>query len=140
MKRFNILVAVLILCAFGQHASAQNEKPVRIVKGGVICGKATSLPKPPYPKAAKKAKVSGAVAVEVLIGVDGKIETAVAVSGPPLLREAAVQAAKGASFSPTVLSGEPVKVSGVIVYNFVADDDKDQPKPKKKSPKIRKNL
>jgi len=42
------------------------------------------------------------------------------VSGHPLLRAAAVAAARGARFSPTKLSGQPVKVSGVITYNFVA--------------------
>jgi len=41
------------------------------------------------------------------------------VSGHPLLRGAAEQAARGARFSPTLLSGQPVKVSGVITYNFV---------------------
>jgi TonB family protein len=90
------------------------------VSGGVVNGKATSLPKPPYPAAAKAVRASGAVSVQVLISEDGAVLSANATSGHPLLRAAAEQAARGARFSPTMLSGQKVKVSGVIVYNFVA--------------------
>jgi protein TonB len=89
------------------------------ISGGVLNGKATSLPKPPYPPAARAVRASGAVSVQVLIDESGNVVSASAVSGHPLLRAAAVQAARGARFSPTQLSGQPVKVSGVITYNFV---------------------
>lgn len=89
------------------------------ISGGVLNGKATSLPKPPYPPAARAVRASGAVSVQVLIDESGSVVSASAVSGHPLLRAAAVQAARGARFSPTMLSGQAVKVSGVITYNFV---------------------
>lgn len=96
------------------------KKPVpKQISGGVLNGKATSLPKPPYPPAARAVRASGAVSVQVLIDESGNVVSASAVSGHPLLRAAAVQAARGARFSPTMLSGQPVKVSGVITYNFV---------------------
>jgi len=88
------------------------------ISGGVLNGKATSLPKPPYPPAARAVR-AGAVSVQVLINEEGSVVSASAVSGHPLLRAAAVQAARGARFSPTMLSGQAVKVSGVITYNFV---------------------
>jgi periplasmic protein TonB len=91
----------------------------KTVSGGVLNGKATSLPKPAYPPAAKAVRASGAVSVQVLISESGSVVSASAVSGHPLLRAAAVAAARGARFSPTLLSGQPVKVSGVITYNFV---------------------
>jgi TonB family protein len=95
-------------------------KPVpKQISGGVLNGKATSLPKPPYPPAARAVRASGAVSVQVLINEQGSVVSASAVSGHPLLRAAAVQAARGARFSPTMLSGQAVKVSGVITYNFV---------------------
>jgi hypothetical protein len=59
--------------------------------------------------------------VQVTIDEQGDIVSATAVSGHPLLRAAAVEAARASKFSPTLLSGQPVKVSGVIVYNFVPD-------------------
>ncbi len=91
----------------------------KTVSGGVLNGKATSLPKPAYPAAAKAVRAGGAVSVQVLISETGSVISASAVSGHPLLRAAAEGAARGARFSPTMLSGQPVKVSGVITYNFV---------------------
>ncbi|HEX8288526.1 MAG TPA: TonB family protein [Pyrinomonadaceae bacterium] len=93
--------------------------PSKPVSGGVLNGKATSLPKPPYPAAARAVRASGAVSVQVLISESGSVISASAVSGHPLLRQAAEQAARQARFSPTQLSGQPVKVSGIITYNFV---------------------
>ena len=95
-------------------------KPVpKTVSGGVLNGKAISLPKPGYPPAAKAVRAGGSVSVQVLIDEQGHVVSASAVSGHPLLQQAAVAAARGARFSPTLLSGQPVKVSGVITYNFV---------------------
>jgi len=91
----------------------------KTISGGVVNGKATSLPKPPYPAAARAVRASGAVSVQVLIDEDGRVVSANAVNGHPLLRQAAEQAARSARFSPTALSGQPVKVSGIITYNFV---------------------
>lgn len=95
-------------------------KPVpKIISQGVLNGKAVSLPKPAYPQIAKAAKASGTVVVQVTIDESGKVVSASALSGHPLLKAAAVQAAYGARFSPTLLSGQPVKVSGTINYNFM---------------------
>jgi len=100
--------------------SAVAQEPVpKTVNGGVLNGKAVSLPKPPYPAAARAVGASGAVTVQVLIDENGNVASASAVSGHPLLRAASVQAAQAAKFSPTTLSGNPVKVAGVITYNFV---------------------
>jgi protein TonB len=90
------------------------------ISGGVLNGKAISLPKPPYPPIARAARAAGTVTVQVTIDESGKVISARAVSGHPLLQQAAVQAAYGARFSPTQLSGQAVKVTGVITYNFVA--------------------
>jgi protein TonB len=95
------------------------KKVPKQISGGVLNGKATSLPKPPYPPAARAVRASGAVTVQVLIDESGSVVSATAVSGHPLLRAAAVQAARSARFSPTQLSGQPVIVSGVITFNFV---------------------
>lgn len=94
-------------------------KPTKPISKGVVNGSALSLPKPPYPAAARAVRASGAVNVQVLIDENGSVVSANAVSGHPLLRQAAESAARGAKFKPTLLSGQPVKVNGVIVYNFV---------------------
>ncbi|MCO6512421.1 MAG: TonB family protein [Aridibacter famidurans] len=91
--------------------------PKRISKG-VVNGSAVSLPKPAYPAAARAVNAKGSVNVAIVISKDGSVISASAVSGHPLLRSAAVSAAQRARFRPTLLSGQPVEVSGVIVYNF----------------------
>jgi protein TonB len=90
------------------------------ISGGVLNGKAISLPKPAYPPIARAAHAAGTVVVQVTIDENGNVIAAHAVSGHPLLQGAAVGAARQARFSPTKLSGQPVKVTGVIQYNFVA--------------------
>ena len=90
------------------------------ISGGVLNGKAISLPKPAYPPIARAAHAAGTVVVQVTIDENGSVIAAHAVSGHPLLQGAAVGAARQARFSPTKLSGQPVKVTGVIQYNFVA--------------------
>lgn len=93
--------------------------PPSIVSGGVVNGKASRLVQPTYPPAAKAVKASGTVNVQVTIDENGNVISASATSGHPLLRAAAVSAARSSKFTPTKLSGQPVKVTGVIVYNFV---------------------
>ncbi len=88
------------------------------VSGGVLNGTAVFLPPPVYPEPAKRMRTAGMVSVEVVLDETGKVVSATATSGPTILREAAVQAALKARFSPTKLSGQPVKVSGVINYKF----------------------
>jgi len=88
------------------------------ISGGVLNGTALSLPPPAYPDAAKRSRTSGVVTVAVVLDETGKVVSATASSGPMMLRDAAVQAALKARFSPTKLSGQPVKVSGVINYKF----------------------
>ncbi|HWT02082.1 MAG TPA: TonB family protein [Pyrinomonadaceae bacterium] len=99
--------------------AARAPKPLlKPISGGVLNGKALDLPKPAYPAQAKTARASGVVIVEVVIDEKGKVIAAKAVSGNNMLRQAAVQAAQGARFSPTLLSGQPVKVTGEINYSF----------------------
>lgn len=98
----------------------EKPKPRAPISGGVLNGKAINLPKPGYPPIARAAHASGTVVVQVLIDENGNVVSASAVSGHPLLINAAVSAARQAKFSPTKLSGQPVKVTGVIQYNFVA--------------------
>jgi TonB family protein len=91
----------------------------KTISGGVLNGKATNLPKPAYPDAARAVRASGTANVQVTVDTDGNVVSASAVSGHPLLQAAAVQAARQAKFSPTKLGGVPVRVNGIIVYSFV---------------------
>lgn len=110
---------------FGEPEAAQLKLPDYAlqermpISGGVLNGKAVKKPSPKYPAEAMAAGAQGVVAVQITIDEEGNVLTATARSGHPLLQEAAVKAALKAKFSPTRLAGQPVKVSGLITYNFV---------------------
>jgi TonB family protein len=90
------------------------------LQDGIESGRVLELPKPAYPAIARAAHASGTVGVQVLIDVDGTVIAAASVSGHPLLQAAAVNAARNARFTPTKVNGQPVKVVGVIEYNFIS--------------------
>ncbi len=89
-----------------------------IKSAGVVNGNAKYLPKPVYTAAAKAIRAMGDVNVQVMIDEAGNVVSATAASGHPLLKREAERAAQNAKFNPTFLSGQPVKVSGIIVYKF----------------------
>src|SRR5687768_5882804 len=138
LRRAALLTAILLLPTPGAELRAaaparpaQAETPAtkkkrRVVTGGVLDERAISKPRPAYPGVTLAARASGAVSVQVTVDEKGDVTEASAVSGHPLLRQAAEQAARRAKFKPEVFDGEPVAVTGVLNYNFVL------PKPKKK--------
>jgi TonB family protein len=81
-------------------------------------GELISKPQPAYPAIAKAARATGGVVVQLIVDKEGKVIAAQAISGHPLLQAAAVKAARETLFTPTLLDGKPVMVSGVITYNF----------------------
>ncbi len=89
------------------------------IAGGVLNGKAVSMPRPSYPVEARSAQDSGTVVVRVVINEVGTVIRACAIKGPTTLLRASEGAAYKATFTPTLLSGKPVKVAGVITYRFV---------------------
>jgi TonB family protein len=94
-------------------------KPRAVQSLGVIESKVIRKAVPPYPELARRARASGAVTVQILLDEQGKVVSARATNGHPLLRAAAEQAAYQTKFSPTLLSNQPVKVSGIITFNFI---------------------
>jgi len=120
-----ILSAFLVLFVTSQISAqtaqtSENKVPAKEISVGVVNGKAVSLPAPAYPPTAKAVNAGGPVSVQVIIDEEGNVIFAAAVSGHPLLRQVSVSAARQARFKPTLLSGEPVKVSGIVVYNFLS--------------------
>lgn len=114
------LIALFLLHSLASASFAQTpQTSPKLVSAGVVNGRSTNLVRPPYPAAARAVKVSGSVNVSVTISEDGKVISAQAISGHPLLRAVSVQAARESTFAQTFLDGKPVKVIGIIVYNFV---------------------
>jgi bla regulator protein BlaR1 len=97
--------------------SSQEKKDVR-VKGKLI-----EAPRPEYPEEAKKQRVEGTVEVTITIGEEGKVIFARAKSGPSLLHDVSVAAAYKARFEPSTINGKPVKVAGIMSYDFKLDEN-----------------
>jgi len=86
---------------------------------GVLRGNAITNYVPPYPEIARRSRISGAVQIQVTISEEGRVIEATVLNGNPFLRQAALDAARRWVFSPTRLSGAPVKVQGILTFNFV---------------------
>lgn len=124
-RPFVLLILFTLYLGLRIEAQTPVAKPAeKVISGGIVNGKAKLLPKPVYPESARIARIAGEVKIEVLIDETGKVITAKAVDGVDnaALRQASEAAALLAEFSPTRLSGKPVKVRGVITYNFVAPE------------------
>ena len=95
------------------------KKPEKFLE--VVNGKAVKLVQPPYPRPALGSRISGRVYVAVRIDEAGAVVATTPVcGGHPLLNGAGVEAARASKFTPTLLAGTPVKVTGLIIYNFIA--------------------
>ena len=101
---------------------APEPKPVtpKVLKISVVLNsKALKLPAPTYPALARQIRLKGTVTVQVLIDESGRVVSAKALTGHTIFLAEAEKAARGALFSPTTINDQPVKVQGVITYNFV---------------------
>ena len=96
-----------------------NPPPAAKVSGGILNGRAVKMVRPAYTSTAREAGASGKVEVRIVFDEKGNVIWAKAISGHPELRQTAEDAAWKTKFSPTILSGEPVKTSGILLYNFV---------------------
>lgn len=98
-----------------ESAKAQDGKPVNV---GSLIDKATQKVNPSYPQTAKGARITGVVTVFIEVDPTGAVSTAQSTTGPIMLRQAAVDAARRWKFRPTLVDGQPVRVVGYINFNF----------------------
>lgn len=98
-------------------------QPLVRISGGMLDGEAMSKPAPVYPAlAAETTRASGLalVEVQVVVGANGKVDHARAISGDPLLWLAAEEAAYQAEFKPPRVQGEPAFMTGTLSYDFTS--------------------
>ncbi|HKX27884.1 MAG TPA: energy transducer TonB [Blastocatellia bacterium] len=88
------------------------------VQEGVLRGRAIKLAKPVYSSVARNLSILGEVKVQILIAEDGHVIEAKAITGNPVLRMSAVEAAKKSLFQPTLVNGTPVKAAGTLTFVF----------------------
>lgn len=119
MEKFGELISAKKDGKTTSSKNTNNPNSAKTISGGILNGKATNLVQPAYPAAARAVRASGEVNVLVTVDETGNVISASAILGHPLLRSSAVEAARASKFSPTLLAGKPVKVKGMVVYNFV---------------------
>ena len=75
---------------------------------------------PVYPPDAKKARVTGSVVLEAMIGKDGNVENLKVVSGPSMLQQSAMDAVRQWTYKPYLLNGDPVEIKTkiTVVYSL----------------------
>jgi protein TonB len=97
--------------------------PVQVVRLTSVLtqGRVLRRVPPPYPTIAKQAHIQGQVQVQISISETGAVTDVILLSGPPLLRDAALQAAKQWTFIPTELNGQRVRAIGLLTFNFKLD-------------------
>ncbi len=106
----------------GSHRTAQTSESsagvVRPISLGRMAANVIYSPSPAYPTEAFAARVQGEVKVQAEVGRDGNVIAARVVSGPPLLRDAALDAVQHWRYRPYVSSGRPVPMSAMAVMDF----------------------
>lgn len=93
------------------------KQPMKI-SSGVATGQLISPIRPIYPAIAKVAHIQGTVVIEATISRQGTIENLQVTEGPPMLRQAAIDAVAAARYRPFLLNGEPVEVQTSIHVIF----------------------
>lgn len=88
------------------------------VYGPMLNGRAVTIPQPDWPVDLRLLYPTDTVTVDVTIDETGKVISATAIGGSPLLRPAAEAAARKAEFSPWLIMNEPVRTGGLITYTF----------------------
>jgi protein TonB len=95
----------------------RSDHAVRI-SGGVMAGQRLSGAYPVYPADARASGIEGAVVLHVLVGADGRVESAVPLSGPEVFRQPAMDAVTQWIYRPYLLNGQPVEVDTIVTVNF----------------------
>lgn len=107
--------------AFKNNSTQSTTSGGQIVDGGVVTKNAINLARPPFTAEARTQRFSGEIRADIIIGEDGTVLHACAQGGnaaPPSQIAVVEQAALRSTFKPTTIGGKPVKVVGVVVYNF----------------------
>lgn len=101
-----------------QGSATNKSEPAQPVEVGSLHTKIVEKVAPAYPASAKSARVSGKVTVFLQLDEKGAVQSVKRTDGPEMLRRAAEDAARRWKFRPTVIDGQPVRVSGYVSFNF----------------------
>ncbi len=105
--------------AHADNSKAKIVPPRKInVSGGVLQQQAIKKVQPPYPAEARSTRIEGEVKVQILVSEEGRVIETTVIEGPEQLREVAREAASQWIFEPATLSGQAVRMAGVLSFKF----------------------
>jgi TonB family protein len=120
MSSFRLTV-ILIALSSATALIAQSDGVPRPSQEEIASQLFTWVP-PTYPSNAQAAKVEGKVVAEIEIGPNGLVRSAKAISGPPLLRQAAVDAIKQWRYRSFHQGASSIAVIGNVEVSFSLHD------------------
>ena len=97
------------------------QKNKNLVQSGLMAGTLTIGPTPPYSQEAKNGGISGPVVLKITLDENGQLGSINVLSGHPILSGPAELAARRSTYAPAKLEGMPVKITGLLIYNFGMD-------------------
>ncbi len=105
--------------AASQDSKPAEAKPIRVKMGpSIVASSLLVYSRPPYPQEAKDKKVQGKVKIHLIIGTDGKVMEATAISGDSLLAQSAIEAVRRWTYRPTLLNGQAVEVDSEVEVTY----------------------
>lgn len=104
--------------ASGAAAAERSRTAPGLVSVGPLSTLARSRVTPSYPQIARAARVTGVVTVHLVVNEKGEVASVERAEGPVQLQQAASEAARRWKFNPSVVNGQPVRVSGYLSFNF----------------------
>ena len=114
-----VLLALLVVVCVNAVAQSAADKPtITVLSDQAVRGAAKVHVDPEYPAAARQFRVSGDVVADLIVSVDGKIESISITKGNPLLSAAVVAALKKWTFAPFSLEGRPIRVKSTLTFSF----------------------
>jgi TonB family protein len=91
---------------------------VRVTSLGAMASNLLYSPVPAYPAAASASHVQGEVKLSADVDRNGNVASVRVISGPPLLRDAALDAVQRWRYRPYISSGGPIPMAAISIMDF----------------------
>lgn len=116
--KLGLLLSSILVTAQVANAQESSAKPMRMRVAADV-PRAISQTPPVYPQSALDQRVEGKVVLHLIIGGDGAVKEANAMSGPAILAASAVEAVKQWKYEPMRLNVAPVELDTTVTLNFL---------------------
>jgi TonB family protein len=117
MRHFQLVLCISVFCLVGSSLG-QAAAPVPVVPETEAWQHVLRHPKPLYPAIAKSAHITGQVAIATEVDASGNVTRTAIISGPPLLRQSALDAVKSWHFTPFIHDGVAATIHTKLTLTY----------------------